>query len=91
MELKGGEYSRVGQKFVNVSISKMKFHHPILDTFSLRKFDHISPHKQHMDKLTCMLTDFQVIFSSHFCAKRFWEGCKYLFDAYNYVIIINDV
>ncbi|KAF3951336.1 hypothetical protein CMV_023003 [Castanea mollissima] len=41
-------------------LSKMKFRHPVPDTFSRRKSDHIGLHKQHMDKLTCMSTDFQV-------------------------------
>ena len=72
-------------------LSKMKFCHLVLDTFSPRKSDHIGLHKQQMDMLTSMPTDFQVIFSSHVYAKCFWDGRKYLFDAHNYVITINDV
>ena len=59
-------------------LSKMKFRHPVPDTFSPRKSDHIGLHKQHMDKLTCMPTDFQVIFSSLFCVKCFWHERKCL-------------
>ena len=72
-------------------LSKMKFCHPVPDTFSPRKSDHSSPHKHHMDKLTCMPTDFQVIFASHVYAKCFWDGRKRLFDSHGYVITINDV
>uniref|UniRef100_A0A7N2L7S9 Uncharacterized protein n=1 Tax=Quercus lobata TaxID=97700 RepID=A0A7N2L7S9_QUELO len=43
----------------HMHLSKMKFRHPIPDTFSPRKSNHIGLHKQHMDKLTCMPTDFQ--------------------------------
>ena len=63
-------------------LSKMKFCHPVSDTFSPRKFDHIG---QHMDELTCMPTNFQVIFSSPFCAKCFWDGLKCFTGGLNYV------
>ncbi|KAK4595876.1 hypothetical protein RGQ29_014100 [Quercus rubra] len=43
----------------HMHLSKMKFRHPIPDTFSPRKSDHIGLHKQQMDKLTSMPTDFQ--------------------------------
>jgi hypothetical protein len=48
------------------------FHHPVPDTFSPWKSDGIGMQNQNMDKLTCMPTDFQVIFSSFFgtrCSK----------------------
>ena len=63
-------------------LSKMKFCHLVLDTFSPRKSDHIS---QHMDELTCMPTDFQVIFFSPFCAKCLWDGLKCFAGGLNYV------
>ncbi|KAK4595861.1 hypothetical protein RGQ29_014087 [Quercus rubra] len=43
----------------HMHLSKMKFRHPVPDTFSPRKSNHIVLHKQHMDKFTCMPTDFQ--------------------------------
>ena len=62
----------------HMHLSKMKFCHPVPDTFSPRKSNHIGLHKQHMDKLTCMPTDFPVIFSSLFCDKCFWDERKCL-------------
>ncbi|GMY18869.1 DNA polymerase zeta catalytic subunit-like [Fagus crenata] len=40
-------------------LSKMKFRHLVLDTFSPRKSDRIGQQNQKMDKLTCMANDFQ--------------------------------
>ncbi|KAF3967334.1 hypothetical protein CMV_008666 [Castanea mollissima] len=54
------KWSRVELAGNWLHLSKMKFPHLVPDTFSPRKSDHIGLHKQHMDKLTCMPTDFQV-------------------------------
>uniref|UniRef100_A0A2N9FMJ7 DNA polymerase zeta catalytic subunit N-terminal domain-containing protein n=1 Tax=Fagus sylvatica TaxID=28930 RepID=A0A2N9FMJ7_FAGSY len=43
----------------HMHLSKMKFRHPVPDTFSPRKSDGIGMQNQNMDKLTCMPTDFQ--------------------------------
>ncbi|KAF3952818.1 hypothetical protein CMV_021672 [Castanea mollissima] len=53
----------------------MKFCLPIADTFSPRKFDHISLHKHHMDKLTCMPTDFQTFITN--CLKIIHPSHKF--------------
>jgi DNA polymerase zeta len=50
-------------------LSKMKFRHPVPDTFSPWKFDGIGMQNQNMDKFTCMPNDFQVIFSSFLCTR----------------------
>uniref|UniRef100_A0A2N9IM45 DNA polymerase n=1 Tax=Fagus sylvatica TaxID=28930 RepID=A0A2N9IM45_FAGSY len=43
----------------HMHLSKMKFRHPVPDTFSPRKSDCIGLQNQNMDKLTCMANDFQ--------------------------------
>uniref|UniRef100_A0A2N9G834 Uncharacterized protein n=1 Tax=Fagus sylvatica TaxID=28930 RepID=A0A2N9G834_FAGSY len=43
----------------HMHLSKMKFRHPVPDTFSPWKSDGIGMQNQNMDKLTCMPTDFQ--------------------------------
>uniref|UniRef100_A0A2N9I954 DNA polymerase n=1 Tax=Fagus sylvatica TaxID=28930 RepID=A0A2N9I954_FAGSY len=43
----------------HMHLSKMKFRHPVPDTFSPRKSDRIGLQNQKMDKLTCMANDFQ--------------------------------
>uniref|UniRef100_A0A2N9FNZ4 Uncharacterized protein n=1 Tax=Fagus sylvatica TaxID=28930 RepID=A0A2N9FNZ4_FAGSY len=43
----------------HMHLSKMKFRHPVPDTFSPRKSDLIGLQNQNMDKLTCMANDFQ--------------------------------